>query len=564
MNSDIFAFESSSKNSSNFSIENPVEKKFISEIQDSNTGNYNSNIIKYDLSSLYNQNLFVDWNSPTSYLAIPIVTHLSLRTTAGNITTGAHLFTADKNNYALGYKNGSYQLIDSVSLKCGNNQLSSGNNNLNVLNNFKNLTIYSRESLENADIYNFYPDGHESWSYATLAEVEGAIDTSMLKNNNIVEAPLGAGVLPDFNKGFLQRIKNLNGNIVKEANGLNNNKGSSVIINSSNDNTLDTVTRVTPYDLVYKNVFFIKLKDISDFFNKVGYSRFYCTLEIQMNIGSCDILLGNKAAVVDAALIETDILSCTSSFQKSTCPFMISKLAQGLNIQTAAAAPVATTLKIQNGICRVGSYTSNLPNTTLYAQTVQLKPKFEESLLSTKKKQIVYEDFYQSDTKIERLASFNYIATNGIANLKYVVVIPFINSANNLNLSPLLSPFTSEPGTSSPCINISNIQLLLAGERVLPTEVKYNSRNFLENLYGARSINGGRTEELSSGLINYQMFLNNYRYYYFDVSHLNNSTPRAVTFVGKNDTNVAIQLFLFCVYSKVVNVDIQSGELSVE
>jgi hypothetical protein len=564
MNSDIFAFESSSKNSSNFSIENPVEKKFVSEIQDSNTGNYNSNIIKYDLSSLYNQNLFVDWNSPNSYLAIPIVTHLSLRTTAGNVTTGAHVFIDNKNNYALGYKNGSYQLIDSVSLKCGNNQLSSGNNNLNVLNNFKNLTIYSRESLENADIYNFYPDGHESWSYATIGDAEGTVDNSMLKNNNIVEAPLAAGVLPDFNKGFLQRIKNLNGNIVKEANGLNNNKGSNVIMNSSNDNTLDTVTRVTANDLVYKNVFFIKLKDISDFFNKVGYSRFYCTLEIQMNIGSCDILLNDKGAVINTPLVDTDIVSYTSSFQKATCPFMISKIGQGLNIQTAAAAPVATTLKIQNGICKVGNYSSNLPNTTLYAQTVQLKPKFEESLLSTKKKQIVYEDFYQSDTKVDFKASINYIATNGIANLKYVVVIPFINSVNNLNLSPLLSPFTSEPGTSSPCINISNIQLLLAGERVLPTEVKYNSRNFLENLYGCRSINGGRTEELSSGLINYQMFLNNYRYYYFDVSHLNNSTPRAVTFVGKNDTNVAIQLFIFCVYSKVVNVDIQSGELSVE
>ena len=58
-----------------------------------------ASIHNFNLSSLYNQNLFVDWNSPNSYLAIPIVTHLSLRTTAGNVTTGAHVFIDNKNNY---------------------------------------------------------------------------------------------------------------------------------------------------------------------------------------------------------------------------------------------------------------------------------------------------------------------------------------------------------------------------------------------------------------------------------------------------------------------------------
>lgn len=551
MNSDIFAYESSVKNSMNYLIDNPVEKKFISEINDSNTGNYGPNIIKFDLSSLYNQNLFVDWNAPGSYLAIPIVTTLTLKETAtGNLTNSAR-FTANQNNYCLGYKNGSYQLIDNVSLKCGNNQLSSGNNNLNVLNNFKNLTIYSREALENADIYNFNPDYHESWSYANLAGSSGSVTTSMLKNNKLKREVLTNGAIIDNNNGFFQRIKNLNSNIAEGT--TRNNTGSNIINDATNDQSTDSVT-VSDYEIVYKNVFYIKLKDISDFFNKVGYSRFYCTMEIQLNIGSCEILLGAPAT-------EASIISYTSSFQKSTCPFMISQIGEGLNLTAGSAA---STLKITNGICKVGIATSKLSNSTLYVQTIQLKPKYEQSLLSSKMKQIVFEDFYQADTVVKQGASLNYIATNGIANLKYVLIVPFIDAVHNLNLSPLASPFTSEPGTTSPCLNITGIQLLLAGERILPTEIKYNSRNFLENLYGARSINGGRTDELFNGLINYQMFLNNYRYFYFDVSHLNNISPKAITVIGKNESKVDIQLFVFAVYNKSVNLDIQSGELNVQ
>jgi len=80
MNGDLYAFENSKLG--NNQIENPVEKKNVVEINDSNTNNYNSNILRYDLSSLYNQNLFIDWDAPASYLAIPIVTVLSLRNTA--------------------------------------------------------------------------------------------------------------------------------------------------------------------------------------------------------------------------------------------------------------------------------------------------------------------------------------------------------------------------------------------------------------------------------------------------------------------------------------------------
>lgn len=571
MNSDIFAYESSSKNSMNHLIENPVEKKNIAEINDGNTGNYGPSIIKFDLSSLYNQNLFIDWNSPSSYLAIPIVTHLNLRQTNNGATTNSHRFQGKEagdtifNNYCLGYKNGSYQLIDNVSLKCGNNALSSGNNNLNILNNFKNLTIYSRESLENADIYNFYPDNHDSWSYVAL---DGVVSTStqsnsVLKNNKMTKEKLDKGLIVDNNNGFFQRTKNLNSNI--SGGTIRNNIGSNLINTSTNDQSVDTVEMIDNYNIVYKNVFYVKLKDISDFFNKVGYSRFYCTMEIQLNIGSCEI--NYAAGTTGTALAESNILSITSSFQKQTCPFMISQLGEGLNIIPAGTA-TASTLKITNGICKVGNgsggLSSPLSNTTLYVQTVQLKAKYEENLLSTKMKQIVFEDFYQADTLLTVGSSLNYIATNGIANLKYVLIVPFISANHNNKLSPLTSPFTSEPGTSSPCLNITGMQLLLAGERILPSEIKYNSRNYLENFYGCRSINGGRTDELSNGLINYQMYLNNYRYFYFDVSHLNNTAPRAITVVGKNESLVDIQLFVFAVYDKMVNLDIQSGEIRVQ
>ena len=138
--------------------------------------------------------------------------------------------------------------------------------------------------------------------------------------------------------------------------------------------------------------FYIKMRDISDFFKKVGYSRFYCTLEIQLNIGSCEFLLPAKARY--AVYADSDMPNILkSSFQKTTCPFMISKLGEGLNVLAGTdGTPEATTLTITNGVSKVIfdgiTYSYSFPNTNLYCQTVQLKPRMEEMILSNKSKQI--------------------------------------------------------------------------------------------------------------------------------------------------------------------------------
>ena len=556
MNSDLYAYESSKMG--NMQMENPVDKKNVVEINDSNTGNYSSNILRYDLSSLYNQSLFVDWDAPNSYLAIPMVTHLNLKSNTPGDKCALFKPTASGvgfNNNALAYKNGFYQLIDNVSLKCGNNQLSSNNGNLNILNNFKNLTIYSRDNLENGDIWGFYPDNYDTWDYLQPGGTVGTNIQARLENNS------------KDNLGFVKRLKRLGMNI--SGNGARNNKGSDVLLgNSSVDSGFDTVVLENAQNLVYRNVFYIKMRDLSDFFKKVGYSRFYCTLEIQLNIGSCEFIL--PAKTTNAVYADTDMPNISkSSFQKTTCPFMISKLGEGLNILAGAnASPEATTLTITNGVAKVifdgVSYTHPFPNTTLYCQTVQLKPRMEEMILSNKNKQIVYEDFYQAETIVAKDANLNYIATNGIANLKAVLLVPFVAPVHNLGYSPLASPLTSEPGTTSAVINLINLQILLAGERILPSEIKYNFKNWLDNDYGCRSINGGRTPELNNGLISYQAFLNNYRYMYFDVSHIDNLTPKAITVIAKNESGVDIQLMVFAIYDKRVNLNVASGELNVE
>ena len=92
------------------------------------------------------------------------------------------------------------------------------------------------------------------------------------------------------------------------------------------------------------------------------------------------------------------------------------------------------------------------------------------------------------------------------------------NLANVTPFSPCVSPFASEPSTTSPLLSITNFNMQLASENILATNINYNFEEFIEQLLPANSINGGQSLGLSSGLIDQLGFQNIYRYYYVNLS----------------------------------------------
>jgi hypothetical protein len=205
------------------------------------------------------------------------------------------------------------------------------------------------------------------------------------------------------------------------------------------------------------------------------------------------------------------------------------------------------------------------PSITLNVPAYTFAPMFETSYLSSPVKKIVYTDIYQySVPSISSGQTFNQLITNGIANIKSVLLIPFyVNAGSALQVSPILSPYdTAGGGTTSPLCLIGNFQVQISGQNMLYNQYQYTYNEWLQQLYGCNSINGGQTDGLSSGLLSQIDFETLYNYYYVDCSRMlavEELVPKSVQILGQNFSTQPIQLFVFVNYGVEISLDILTG-----
>jgi hypothetical protein len=79
------------------------------------------------------------------------------------------------------------------------------------------------------------------------------------------------------------------------------------------------------------------------------------------------------------------------------------------------------------------------------------------------------------------------------------------------------------------------------------------------------AINGGLDTGLTSGLIDYQRWMNLYRYYVVDLSRrlAGDNTPKSITVMGRNGSNFAVSYFVFIEYERHLEIDVESGHISI-
>ena len=221
----------------------------------------------------------------------------------------------------------------------------------------------------------------------------------------------------------------------------------------------------------------------------------------------------------------------------------------------------------------------------LYVPAYTFNPVFEEAYLSNPVKQIKYTDIYQYQVlNITAGSQFNNLITNGIANIKSVLIIPFysygansqtINTAavtaggNQLtwNLSQTTpvyqSPFdTAGCGTTSPMITLGNFNVQISGQNAIYNTQRYTFEEFNNQLYGQNSVNGGLTDGLTSGLIGFEDFKQSYCYHYVNVERMlpvEQSVPKSVQIIGTNYSTMKIDLWVFIEYGVEINIDLTTG-----
>ena len=157
--------------------------------------------------------------------------------------------------------------------------------------------------------------------------------------------------------------------------------------------------------------------------------------------------------------------------------------------------------------------------------------------------------------------TFNFLVSNGIADIQSVLVVPFLSASANGGLNPFLSPYSTAGATPDP-IPLQQFNIMLSGVNLFLENVEYDFAAFSHQLASSNQLNGGLTTGLGSGLIGKFEFENLYRYYYGNASRSlpsEEGVSRSVQIVGKNASAQQISLMVFVCFRRAMTIDIQTG-----
>lgn len=312
-----------------------------------------------------------------------------------------------------------------------------------------------------------------------------------------------------------------------------------------------------------------------------GYSGMYLASSSNAVGGVNPLMISSPSSLIGAVAAATANGSATAF----TSPFLTSATAGGtFRIQTYFNISVGATCLDQTiaGISGVvkGALAQSI---YLYIPAYTFNPTFEQAYLSTPIKQIKYTDVYQYQiTNVSSGGFINNLITNGIANIKSVLVLPFyspLGGAAQANTKSGLSfntnthitqgmPVWQSPfdcagtGCTSPMSHITNFNVQISGQNAIYNLQKYNFEQFNNQLYGQNSVNGGLTDGLTSGLIGRHEFDMNYCYYYVNVERMlpvEESVPKSVQIIGQNISSKTCDYYVFVEYGNLISIDALTG-----
>jgi len=209
----------------------------------------------------------------------------------------------------------------------------------------------------------------------------------------------------------------------------------------------------------------------------------------------------------------------------------------------------------------------------LYIPSYTFNPIFEQAYLSSPIKSIKYSDYYQYQViNVASSGQFNNLISNGISNLKSILILPFFASsdANGAQATGLpagmpcyQSPFdTAGAGSTSPLCQFSNFNVVVSGQNAIYNTERYSFEQFNNQFKGCNAVNGDLTDGLTSGLFDEESWFLNQSYYYVNISRMlpvEEQVPKSVQIIGTNMSLRNIDLICFLEYGCSVQLDVLSG-----
>ena len=593
-----------------------VDKQWL-YVNDNNNSSYSGQVV-IDTTSLSNCGNYINWSE--AFLAIPLVLQVQGDAT---LTEGMAL------DYLLGMKSGYWNILHSLVCEFNNGNIIQQTPFLNVFCSFKNLTSWSKDDVENwGAITGFCPDTASSWLYnsATQSATNSlSANGTGLCNNRVAPqvsistlgtpASLNYNVETDatrtsadikscVNLGLMRRQKWLNFS-------LTTNDGSSLALTSSNKIGLLAGTPSSPATSAGMNAIFasyvsagstyravvfdavVRLKDIADFFQKVPLLK-GSTMRLYLNTNQAYF----NAKMVNAVYDATGAITSAGSLQMTstpvilggggTNPIMLGSADIGQGSYPLAPLAVSGSQTTEAIVCGVSIVRTQFPTSVfaqqisapvssvrLYAPAYTFSPIAEQRYLSlTPTKKVVYNDIFQySFPNIGAGSPFNFLVSNGIPNLRGVLVVPLLPKVSNgsgtsgagdysgITTSTLYSPFCGTGGSPDP-VAITNFNIQVSGKNLFINNTLYDFEAFYEQLVSSNQLNGSLTTGLTSGLIGFSEFENLYRYYYGNVSRSipsEDGVAKAIQITGTNQSTQVIDIMVFIEFEREITIDVRTG-----
>lgn len=559
----------------------PMTSKESIYINDQNNGFY-SNSFRVETSSLANSGKLISLSE--SEIIIPLV--ITLR---GVDTTKPINETYNNFKYAL--KSNTINLIDSMVVTYQNSVVQTITPRSNFYYNYKMMEELSQDQVEQfyGEQYLLYPDSEDSWEFydpAALADDEACSGFGSI-NNRVFGAKtkyVGASgdvrsswtegdavdnsVLSIENQGLFKRCKAMNENYATAHRGINTvNSELNAISARRNYQTYDAVTN----SLVTFVLATIPLNAFS-FFASLPLIR-GCYISIQANLN----LSLNKIHV------STDSVEYTEAPQiiGNSNPLMLASSEHMTNKQPLSdfavnqADAAGTDIVLACGVVKSKDTTVTQQH---YQQAVQLKsvcytmsPEAEARYMQMNATKLVrYNDIINFTLSVNGNASFNSTLTNGCANMQKLYIFCMYQTGENpLDFNggayapPYQSAFSSEPSTCSPLVYLQQFQVQMAGQNIFNANRDYSFEHYQENKESG-SINGNMIRGISSGLISYKMFKQNYGVIIVDLKRRlkeSNSVPLSLQISGILKSNKACDLHCFIEYQKEIKISPESGAI---
>ena len=541
-------------------------------------------------------------------------------------------------DYAMGFKNWFGTMIHSFTLDMNGTTIVQQTPFINMVNSFRLLTTLSLNDVvtQGASI-GFYPDNATAFSVNAFGLANGAAATSVqgagvcnnsifpclpLKSVNgvaigvdssaVVASQFASYDSDDGNIGLVKRIQFINldpdgivgsqgltdalapvptttttyqqiiaGGAVGSSTGLRNLWKSHITTKLNGGAGGSSMIQISISAIVY-------LKHLHPFFSMIPllkgtFFKMTCFLN---NTSVTETISGRVIPSPPDNTARTGLaqLTSVSNAVGGVCPMMLTGTSAsgggcfnlGNGAYIASMFVGATCLNAtQNAVSSTGGLLSR--SVYLYAPSYTFNPVFESAYLSSPVKTINYTDYYQYQVSgVAPSQPFNNLITNGIANIKSVLIIPYLSASSGSAQAPgtsfcglpagvaqYQSPYDpAGSGSTAPFALFTQFNVVISGQNAIYNTEQYAFEHFADQFKGCNSVNGDLTDGLTSGLIGQLDWESSQCFYYTNVGRqlpVEEAVPKSVQIQGINQSQFTLDLFVFIEYGCSLSVDVLSG-----